>query len=215
MYLEDLFEYDDDDELGATASVGGKVSLSSKAGLKAKGHAKSSGKKKVIHNRTSTPVRMAKTVKRKPRKKKVRKPSTNTKLQLVQLGLGPGVMKEWRHSQVPRLQRVQLGLGPGVMKELQKKHSLRLEFGPSFAHALSKLPISKGCPKAYRHLAANAGVGGSSGLKLLRHLNHMVQNQENRFHASVEHRRINKRNAFRRKVLGRLNKLMHIARRAS
>lgn len=73
---------------------------------------------------------------------------------------------------------------------------------------LKKLPISVTSPAAYRHLACNAGMGGESGLALLRQIKQAVDLTNTRMLATSEHNAINNEQAFRRAVLKGLRQRM-------
>jgi len=64
------------------------------------------------------------------------------------------------------------------------------------------LPVSQ--PAAYRHLCANAGMGGSSAIALLNDINTMVKRAEVRDLATSEHNVLNNTQAFRAEVLKNL-----------
>ena len=58
---------------------------------------------------------------------------------------------------------------------------------------------------AYRHLCANAAVGGSSGVALLKQILELVRLQSTRALATSEHNVLNNTQAFRREVLRQLS----------
>lgn len=59
--------------------------------------------------------------------------------------------------------------------------------------------------RAYRHLCANAGVGGAAAESVLKQILQLVRLQDTRVLATSEHHMLNNTQAFRREVLKRLS----------
>ncbi len=75
---------------------------------------------------------------------------------------------------------------------------------PTAMRVKRSLPLPVSQPAAYRHLCANAGMGGSSALQVLTNIQGMVKAAEVRALATSEHHVLNNTQAFRAAVLKRL-----------
>lgn len=224
LHLEDMFE---SEELGAL-SFSGRTSF----GLSASSFLKSPAVRRVIKSANKggrVTVKKRTTTKRSPRQvpasSKKRK-TTSAKTAISSITRGVSKMFGTKPKPATKSGMFSALTLPsslfGKIKVAKKPIGIMPSFAKpapiSFAERVStsvsgQAPISETHPRAYRHMACNAGMGGEAQMTLLKQIAELVKLADTRAVATSEHNALRNTEDFRRAVLRGLRCKMQRANR--